>query len=296
MEIRSSLARTGMPDRSPPAGGMDVPPWGVREILLALLAAVCITGLVVVVSSVLLAVLGIPSDRAEHDPLGTAILLLGQLVIDGGAVGAAAWLSLGRYRLSPAAWGLRRQQPVSAPAVAGVLVASFATLLGYQAVVSALGLEALKPESNVPQGLFEHPQVVPLTLLLVVVVAPPAEEMFFRGFLFQGLRRALGTHGAALLSGFAFAAIHIMSRDLIGLLLPFTVIGYLFAVLLTATGSLWNVILVHFAFNLIGVMGELAGAGGVGAAVLLVIVLLLVLGQASSGKGQPSHPGRSSEL
>jgi membrane protease YdiL (CAAX protease family) len=272
---------------------MDAPPWGVREILLALLAAVCITGLVVVASSALLAVLGIPSDRAEHDALGTAILLLGQLVIDAGAVGAAAWLSLRRYHLGPVAWGLRRQQPVSVPAVAGVLVASFATLLGYQAGVSALGLEALKPESNVPQGLFEHPQVMPLTLLLVVVVAPLAEEMFFRGFLFQGLRRALGTHGAALVSGFGFAAIHIMSRDLIGLLIPFTVIGYLFAVLLASTGSLWNAVLVHFAFNLIGVMGELAGAGGVVAAVLLVIALLVVLAHRFPGGAHPPQTARS---
>jgi membrane protease YdiL (CAAX protease family) len=296
MEIRSPIARTGISDQSLPRDGPGVPPWGVREIALALLAAALITGVVVLASSVLLAVLGIPSERAEHEPVGTAILLLGQLVIDAGAVGVAAWLSLGRYGLSPAAWGLRRTRPVSAPAVAGVLVASFGALLGYQATVSALGLEALKPESNVPQGLFEHPSVVPLTLLLVVVVAPIAEEMFFRAFLFQGLRRWLGTHGAALLSGFAFAAIHITGGNLLGLLIPFTVIGYLFAVLLASTGSLWNVILVHFAFNLIGVMGELAGSGGAGAAVLLVIVLLVVLGQASSGKGQPSHPGRSAEL
>ncbi len=294
MEIRSSLASTGIPDRSPPAGGPSVPPWGASEIVLALLAAVCITGVVVVVSSVLLAVLGIPSERAEHDALGTTILLLGQLVIDAGAVGAAAWLSLGRYHLGLAAWGLRRQRPVSAPAVAGVLVASFGTLLGYQAAVSALGLDALKPESNVPQGLFEHPQVVPLTLLLVVVVAPLAEEMFFRGFLFQGLRRSLGTHGAALLSGFAFAAIHIMSRDLIGLLIPFTVIGYLFAVLLAATGSLWNAILVHFAFNLIGVMGELAGAGGVLAAVVAVAALLVLLSQAIPGGAPAPYADRGS--
>lgn len=295
MEIRPSIARTDLPDRSVSRGGMGTLPWGVREIVLALLAAAFITGVVVLASSVLLAVLGIPSNRAEHDPLGTAILLLGQLVIDVGAVGVAAWLSLGRYDLGPAAWGLRRERRVSAPAVAGVLVASFSALLGYQALVSVLGLEALKPESNVPPGLFEHPSVVPLTLLLVVVVAPIAEEMFFRAFLFQGLRRSLGTHGAALLSGFAFAAIHITSGNLLGLLIPFTVIGYLFAVLLASTGSLWNVILVHFAFNLIGVMGELAGASGVGAAVLLVILILIVLGQASSGKGQPSHPGRSSE-
>jgi len=274
---------------------MDAPPWGVREIVLALLAAVCITGLIVAVSSVLLAVLGIPSARAEHDPLGTAILLLGQLVIDVGAVGAAAWLSLGRYHLRPAAWGLRRERPVSAPAVAAVLVAAFGTLLGYQAVVSALGLEALRPESNVPRGLFEHPSVVPLTVLLVVVVAPLAEEMFFRGFLFQGLRGVLGTHGAALVSGFAFAAIHIMSRDLIGLLLPFTVIGYLFAVLLAATGSLWNAILVHFAFNLIGVMGELAGAGGVLAAVLAVATLLVVVSQAVPGGARAPHTNRGPE-
>ncbi len=294
MEIQSSAIRTDVPGRPPQPSSLGAPPWGVREIVLALLAAVLITGVVVLTSTVLLAVLGIPSARAERDPLGTAILLLGQLVIDAGAVGVAAWLSLGRYGLSPAAWGLRRARPVSAPAVAGVLVAAFGTLLGYQALVSALGLDALKPESNVPQGLFEHPSVVPLTLL-VVVVAPLAEEMFFRGFLFQGLRRALGTHGAALLSGFAFAAIHITGGNLIGLLIPFTVIGYLFAVLLASTGSLWNAILVHFAFNLVGVMGELAEARGVLGAVLAVIVLLLLLSQASPGTARPSQSGRSPE-
>ena len=40
MEIRSSLASTGIPDRSPPAGGPSVPPWGASEIVLALNATV----------------------------------------------------------------------------------------------------------------------------------------------------------------------------------------------------------------------------------------------------------------
>lgn len=55
-----------------------------------------------------------------------------------------------------------------------------------------------------------------------------------------------------------FSIIHVNNTDLIGLIVPFTIIGFLFAGLAARTGSPWNSILVHFAFNSIGVAAQLA--------------------------------------
>jgi uncharacterized protein len=134
----------------------------------------------------------------------------------------------------------------------------FAALAVYRGITVGLGLESLEPESNVPQELFEDPRVVPLTLLLILVGAPLFEEMFFRGFLFHGLWARIGFWPGALLSGLLFALIHVSNSDFIGLIVPFTIIGTLFAWLVGRTGSLWNSIAVHFLFNAVGVTANFA--------------------------------------
>ncbi len=51
---------------------------------------------------------------------------------------------------------------------------------------------------------------LPLLLFAIVVVAPIVEEIVFRGFLFEGLRRSwLGDAGTVLLTSVVFASIHV---------------------------------------------------------------------------------------
>lgn len=260
--------------------------WGAKEILAAVLATAAAMVAIFGGYALLLRALGLSSERAADQPAVTITLVVGQVLLDLCAVAAAAVVSLRRYGLSPRAWGLRRERAISLGACILVLTASFATLVVYGALTRALGLGALEPRGNVPGQLFEHRAVVPFTVFLVVIVAPLAEEMFFRGFVFNGLRRAvmpgvatpsapdepeplsrrgpaksgwrMGMVGAALLSGLMWALIH----GQLGLVIPITVIGFMFAVLLARTGSLWNAILVHVLFNLIGVLANLAGRSG----------------------------------
>jgi membrane protease YdiL (CAAX protease family) len=323
---------------APPRSYSDDParaPWGLREIILAVLITLAALVLVFVVAGLVLAGMGISANEAEDDEAGTIVLLLSQVALDAVAVIAAAGVSLWRFGVSARAWGFRKRSPIALGACAQVLFLSFAALFVYGIVVRTLGLDALEPESNVPEELFDQGLVVPFTILLVVVVAPLAEESFFRGFMFNGLRgtrvvdllalflllaatvaltvlaftgmvleaalitavlglgvmvlavsrpatlRAgpgglyretaaaigrrvpvlgarAGMYGAALASGFVFSIIHVNSADLIGLVVPFTIIGFLFAVVAGRTGSIWNAILVHFAFNSIGVAAQLA--------------------------------------
>ncbi len=260
------------PDRDDPARA----PWGILEIFFA----VVLTLIALLVISLVFAGLsraGVAMTNAERNLSAAAAILIGGLAQDAAAVAAAAAVSLRRYRLGPRAWGLRREKPLALGACASVLFASFAVLIGYQVVVTALGIESLKPKENVPPGLLDHRVLLPFAGLFVVFVAPFAEEMFFRGFMFNGLRRRLGVYGAAGLTGLLFGAIHIISGP-IGVLIPFWIIGFMFAMLVARTGSLWNSIVVHLAFNMFALLAGLIGGGpGVLVAALAVAMVFFAL-------------------
>lgn len=269
--------------------GRDDPaaaPWGVWEIVVAVMLTA--TALVVVFGVLALALPSMGVELADEDSRASAVtLILAQIVVDGAGVGIAAALSLRRYGRGPGAWGLRREQPLSLGLCLLTLVAALATFPVYAGIVQVLGLEMLEPRSNVPEMLVDDRAVLPLAFLLIVVVAPLAEEMFFRGFVFNGLRNAhvprketspsvaggpdgertesgmapkmtLRVVGAGLVSGAMWAAIH----SQLGLVIPITVVGLLFALLVARTGSLWNAIAVHAAFNLIGFTANVAAQGG----------------------------------
>ena len=86
----------------------------------------------------------------------------------------------------------------------------------------------------------------------IVVVAPVVEEIFFRGFVFGGLRPRYGWQQAAVISAALFAAIHL---PLWTTLLPHLVFGYLLAYLYERSNSIWPGILMHALINA-GVLGR----------------------------------------
>lgn len=232
-------------------------PWGILDILVAI--GVIAFALVVVFTALFLVLraLGVEGD-AEDSPAGIAVLLIGQGLLDVIAVAVAAAFSLGKYGLRPSAWGVVRPPRLRWGLVFGVLVACYVVLVAYGLIVNTLDIEWLEPESNVPPSFFKYPTVVPLAVVLVIVIAPLCEEMFFRGFLFRGLWSRFGLWPGIVASGFLFALIHFTGPSAIGLILPFTAIGVLFAWLAYRTGSLWNSIAVHFLFNSVSMSAALA--------------------------------------
>src|SRR4051794_28216099 len=83
--------------------------------------------------------------------------------------------------------------------------------------------------------------------ILVTVVAPLAEEFFFRGFVYTALWRWLGWIPGAVFAGAIFAAIHIGSVDAV-FLPPLAMLGFLLCVLYKQTGSLLPCFVLH-SFN-----------------------------------------------
>ncbi|MCH8191076.1 MAG: CPBP family intramembrane metalloprotease [Chloroflexi bacterium] len=77
------------------------------------------------------------------------------------------------------------------------------------------------------------------------LVAPLAEETFFRGFVFAGLRSRFGFKGAAIAASGLFAVAHIQPITFV----PIFMIGFVLAWIYAGTGSLGAAILVHAAYN-----------------------------------------------
>jgi uncharacterized protein len=82
----------------------------------------------------------------------------------------------------------------------------------------------------------------------VVIGAPFAEEIFFRGFLFGSLRGRLRFLPAAAISGAVFALFHLQPL----LIAVMVFVGIALAYLYDRRGSLAVPIAAHAIFNLIG--------------------------------------------
>jgi membrane protease YdiL (CAAX protease family)/uncharacterized RDD family membrane protein YckC len=86
--------------------------------------------------------------------------------------------------------------------------------------------------------------------VLIVGFAPISEEVFFRGFMFAGLRRRLPLAAAALLSGVIFGLFHLGPGNFaaVGQLAG---LGLILCLLYEKTGSLWPSIMLHTVNNAI---------------------------------------------
>lgn len=82
-------------------------------------------------------------------------------------------------------------------------------------------------------------------VLMAAVVAPLAEEFFFRGYLYGVLRRYGGRWAAIGVTALLFAAIH---GSLVGFA-PLALLGVTFALAYELTGSVWTSVLMHALFN-----------------------------------------------
>ena len=216
--------------------------WGPRDIIFALALAI---GVGFVLVSLIVAPIAVASGASN----GVAVLTAGLVVtvlFDGALFGSAAVFSVARYRCSWGALGLRPLSTKELWSGLGTAVAGQVIVAAYAGLVQLLGLDALLPGTNVPEKLFEEPLVLPLVGVATVLVAPLAEETFFRGFVFGGLRR-YGFFWAALVSGLLFSAAHLS----LGGLIPLALVGMLFAWSYSRTGSLWTTVYAHLFFNLV---------------------------------------------
>lgn len=139
-----------------------------------------------------------------------------------------------------------------------ILIGSYGALLIYIVIVEAIGADDLVPQSTIENDDFRQTALVAaVTGLLVIGVAPFAEEFLFRRFLLGGLRAAWGAWPALLLSAALFSVLH---ADL-GSMIPFAIIGLIFGYAYLRAESLTAPTIAHLVFNIIGFTVTMANEG-----------------------------------
>ena len=110
-----------------------------------------------------------------------------------------------------------------------------------------------QPGSDWMLQVFVSAKYLPLLWFAFVIAAPFVEELFFRGFLFEGLRDSwVGPMGAVIVTSVIWAAIHVQ-YDFFQIVM-IGILGVLLGVAKIKTGSLYVTLAMHSFFNLIATL------------------------------------------
>jgi membrane protease YdiL (CAAX protease family) len=162
------------------------------------------------------------------------------------------WLTVRRYRVGWEALGLRRFRGQMIGLGCGLMLLSFTFNFFYNLFLALFNLRMQIDLTPVFAELSS-----PWWLLVGgAVVAPIAEEIFFRGFVFAGLRQHYGWQKAALISSAVFAVIHLTPTTIV----PVFILGYIFAYLYHRSNSVWLAISMHILTNALALGAALAMA------------------------------------
>jgi membrane protease YdiL (CAAX protease family) len=240
---------------SPPVGtpAPTPAPWGLVGTIVWGVVGVCVWG-----AAQLAVIFGYfmaqpeASSAAAVKAMGTNGFLLSMVTI----VGAPAWAAVMAFAAHRRGWRVadylalvvptRGQFAFGflciAPLLVGVDVLNYAT--GRDVVPSFMS-ESYKSAAASGSLL--------LFFVAVVIVAPVAEEIVFRGFLFRGLKESiLGVAGTLAVTSAAWALLHVQYDWLT--IVEIFLIGLLFGWLRWASGSTLLTITLHVTMNFVALI------------------------------------------
>lgn len=247
----------------PRAGGDDdraAVPWPPWTAGLALVVAFLFS----IVGAIVVGIVGAIFGASFTDP-PPAVNIVATVVQDGAFIGAALLFAARAGQIVPAQFGFVRTRLRPALGwMAGAYVAYIALGQLWAQIVDT------HAEDKLPDSLGADRSTAALAAVCVVVtvIAPIAEETFFRGYFFGALRNWRGVWPAALITGAVFGGIHVGSAPAV-FLVPLGILGFMLCVVRWKTGSLLPCIALHAMNNALafGITEKWSGA-----ATLLLLV------------------------
>ena len=204
-------------------------PWSILDTWLGVV-------LLILISVGLLAVTFLFQEEAKQFARGAGIMfaemiyLLPVLII-------FAW-----KRIRPGLLGFVKFDSATMGLGCGLLIVAYGIVMAHNILLTLLGVDTQGEEVMKAFAGLDSPVWLVLT---GVIIAPLVEEIFFRGFLFQGFRQRYGWIAALLLSSGIFAAAHLDPVSFIPTFVLGAVLGYVYH----RSNSLWPNIILHFLNN-----------------------------------------------
>jgi uncharacterized protein len=225
-------------ERPPPPKDPSWKPWMAWAALVAAFGGALFAALII-------GVIGSAAGSSFADP-SPAVSISATIAQDLSFVGAALLFASISARPRPEQFGLR---PTRFWPAVGWIAAAFAAFYVFTLVwVAILGVSPDDTKLPDELGVKDSTYALLAVAFLVAVVAPMAEEFFFRGFFFGALRNWKGPWPAAVITGLVFGAIHVGSAEA-AFLLPLAFFGFCLCLLRERTGSLYPGIALHCMNN-----------------------------------------------
>lgn len=248
---------TPPPPQTAPAPPASPAPDGPRPLAWRpwIVPAAIVSGLAL--GQILVVIVAIVGEAAGGSTLrhpSPAVTIVSDVVVDLAFVAAAIYFSGvgGRPRPRARDFGFRGTRVGRAIGI--VVAAAIAYYLVTYVYAQALGLHG---KDKLPSELGVHHSTAALAgaAAFVCVIAPMAEEFFFRGFLFGALSswrislfgRQVGVWLAAVIVGILFGAAHLGSASA-EYLVPLGFLGFVLCLVRWRTGSLYPCMALH-SFN-----------------------------------------------
>jgi hypothetical protein len=254
-----------------PDGSSPEPRWPAWTAPVALIGGLVLAAVAAFVVDIPALALGV-TITTSHTPPG--ITIADTFVQDVAFVVAAVYCAhIGGRTVR--AWQLGLRPPTvgwrSAAGQVLLLLLAFVVLSAIWTVLFNPSKEKLLEQlgSNEGSGLLV------ISAGLTCVVAPIAEEILFRGFIFTALRSWRGTLPAALLTGVLFGAVHAGSAPALDLV-PLAALGVGLCLLYRRTGSLYPCFAAHSLNNSIAFAA--LEEWNIGEALLLIVCALAGIG------------------
>jgi membrane protease YdiL (CAAX protease family)/uncharacterized RDD family membrane protein YckC len=215
--------------------GIPTPTWGPLHIVWAVLAVI---GLLVAESAIV--------AIFDPDPDSGGGLLAIQGLVALNLIGVAFGFASLRESpfVAPGRLGLRG----FAPSALGIAALAYLAYIVFAAIYAPL-FSPEQEDVTRDLGVDEGGVAAVAAGVLIVGLAPFSEEIFFRGFMYGGLRRRVPVWAAAGISGLIFGLLHYTGPDSLAVVPQLAVLGILLAWLYERTGSLWLPIILHVINN-----------------------------------------------
>jgi membrane protease YdiL (CAAX protease family) len=240
------------------------PAWPAWYGLAALLGALLLT---LIGGGIALAIVaGATGTSIKDDGYNIALTV----IQEGFLVATALWLAAKTSHPRPSDFGLRPARFWHAVGwvVLGAVI-YFALALAYTAAVHPDEQSTLEE-----LGAGSGGAIAVLIGVMVVAVAPPIEEFFFRGFFYGALRTRFTFLAAALMDGVVFGVVHAGTGP--QAIPPLIIFGFVLCLIYEATGSILPSICLHTLNNMLAFGSDKDGSWTVGALAALAVVTLCV--------------------
>ncbi len=157
-----------------------------------------------------------------------------------------------------------------------------ATILSYFVLLAIWNALVHLAPDNAPDKLGANTGTLGMLgfAVLVAVLAPISEEIFFRGMVFRAFANGAGVWAGAFFSGLLFGSLHIdsLSHDRLLQVVPLALLGMMFALLYAWSGTIYSTIALHATNNSLAVLiyaNDHDSSFGVVLAIVLWVLMML---------------------